>query len=97
MKEELFKGKVKIFPDGWYYVEVPTKNSNKYVAYTKRGNIAINAIVGNSVWPTLLWGFGDNTFFITIPAKVRKKENINENDQIKIKFGLRLSNDKTKK
>lgn len=89
MKKEIFQGKVEIFPDGWFYVKVPTENSNLYLNSTKRGNVSISAKIGSSEWSTLLWGFGDDTFFITVPAKIRKKEKILNGDLVEIQFKLR--------
>ena len=89
MKEESFQGKVEVFPDGWFYVKVPKRSSNPYNALRKNGNVSIGAKINSSEWPTLLWGFGDDTFFITLPARVRKKEKISAGDQIKVQFTLR--------
>ncbi len=86
MSQEYFEGIVDTFPDGWYFVNVPEKNSDKYKDLVKRGNVAIVAQIGDSKWDTLLWGYGDGKFFITLPAKVRKKESIDKGSQISVLF-----------
>ena len=86
---EKFKGEVEVFPDGWVYLKVPTINSDPYLSHAKIGNIKIKAKTGSSYWNTLLWAFGDKTYFITIPAKVRKKEKIEIGKVIEVEFELR--------
>ncbi len=89
--KESFNAKVNVFPDGWFFVDVPTKNSDPYQDQAKRGNIAITASVNESKWKTLLWGYGNGKYFITLPAKIRKKVDIKEGDQVSVQFKLRDS------
>lgn len=89
MNKETFTGKVEIFPDGWFFVRVPTKKSDPFLEFREIGNVKITAAINNSTWNTMLWAFGDSKFFITLPAKIRKKEKINEGDNVKVSFGLR--------
>lgn len=87
--KETFSGKIEVFPDGWFYVKVPTQNSQSYAKFAQTGNIKIKAQINDSTWNTLLWAFGNGTYFITLPVKIRKKEKIEEGNNIKISFGSR--------
>lgn len=91
MKSETFTGQVEVFPDGWVYVKVPPVHSAPYLKFAQIGNIKISAQINQSAWNTLLWAFGDGTFFITIPARVRQKEKIEVGNQVKISFSLRAT------
>lgn len=85
------QGKVELFPQkgGWYFVRVPFEISAMLKEYAARGLIAIKSKVGQTEWNTSLLPMGDNTHFIALSAKVRKKESIKLNDIVKINFSLR--------
>lgn len=80
-------------PGGWYYVPVPTEMSMplEYRAI-HFGFIAITAKVGGTSWATSLLPKGDGTYFIALPAKVRKKEKLLPETEIEISFETRLRN-----
>ena len=86
-----FEGKVELFKKekGWYYVSVPTELSKPLEHLADRGLIAVTARVGYSSWPTSLLPMGDGTYFIALPAKVRKKENLLIDGDVEISFEIR--------
>ncbi len=85
------KGEVKIFPvdNPWIYVSVPKKYTEETRHLADRGLVAITATLGKSTWKTSLMPMGDGTQFISLPAKVRKSENIELGEHIKLSFTLR--------
>ena len=86
-----FTGKVELFEreKGWHYVSVPTELSKPLEYLADRGLIAVTAGVGNSTWPTSLLPMGDDTHFIALPAKVRKKEKLQLGDVFEMSFETR--------
>jgi hypothetical protein len=86
-----FKGEVQIFDveNPWIYVSVPKKYSDKTKTLADRGLVAIKATVGKSTWDTSLMPKGDGSQFVPLPAKVRRVENIQVGDNIKLSFILR--------
>lgn len=83
---EEFQGIVEVFPDGWFYIDVPKEKSDPYLHLVKHGNVVITAYVGETGWDTLLWGYGDEKFFITLSAKIRKAEHIDKGKTISVRF-----------
>ncbi|HYD34749.1 MAG TPA: DUF1905 domain-containing protein [Vitreimonas sp.] len=92
-KEEVFtvKGEIELFPQkgGWFFVRVPKKYTELTKDVADRGLVAITATAGGSSWNTSLLPMGDGTHFIALPAKVRKKENLNLGDSLSMTFVLR--------
>jgi hypothetical protein len=89
---EKFSGTVEIFDEcnmPWWFVRVPKRLSEPYEILADRGLIAITASVGENSWPTSLLPFGDKTYFVPLPAKVRKANNIGLNDKISVEFEIR--------
>ena len=84
-------GPVEVFPQkgGWFYVSVPKKYTEMTKDLADRCLVAITATVGSSSWSTSLLPMGDGTQFIALPAKIRKKEQIELGDKIQISFVLR--------
>ena len=76
---------------GWHFVPVPTElyEPLKFLAINF-GFIAITANVGNSSWPTSLLPYGDGTYIIALPAKVRAKEKLSHGAEIEISFEPRI-------
>jgi len=90
--ENTFIAKIERFEmeGGWHFVPVPLELSIPLEHLAIHfGYIAINAKVGDSVWPTSLLPKGDGTHFIALPAKVRKKEKLSPGDEIVISFDTR--------
>lgn len=87
-----FLAKVELFKreKGWYYVAVPIELTKPLIHLSDRGLIAITATVGNCTWNTSLLPMGDGTHFIALPAKIRKKENVFLNQEIKVLFKIRV-------
>ncbi len=86
------KGIVKIFPviNPWIYVSVPQKHTSLTKKYADRGLVSITVTLGQSTWNTSLLPKGDGTQFIPLSAKIRKKENIEVGDRIKLFYILRV-------
>ena len=74
-------------PGAWHYVPVPPQLSVplQYLAI-HFGFIAITATVGATSWDTSLLPKGDGTYFIALPAKVRKKEKLFHGVDVTISF-----------
>ena len=72
----------------WHYVCVPEKNSQPYEELRNNfGFIAVTAKIGKSSWPTSLLPSGDKkTYFIALPAKIRKAESIKAEDKVDLEF-----------
>ncbi len=85
------EGDVDIFPQkgGWVYIRVPIEITERLIHMAKRGLIPIRITVGNTTWDTSLLPMGDGTHFIPLNAKVRKRENIEADDHIKLSFQVR--------
>ena len=76
----------------WHIVTVSEEDSRPYHEWPKNnfGFIAIEAKIGNTSWSTSLLPPGDKkTFWIAIPAKIRKAESIGVGDVVTIEFDLR--------
>jgi hypothetical protein len=86
-----FTAVVELFPQdkGWHYVRVPVVLSEPLLHFADRGLIAVNATVGALTWPTSLLPMGDNTYFIALPAKIRKKYGLVVGDNIDVAFSVR--------
>ena len=80
--------KVEIFPQhgGWTYITVPQVFTKMSKGYANRGLIPIVARIGNTKWNTSLLPLGNGTHFIALNKNVRKAENINIGDEIKVNF-----------
>ncbi len=93
MKNEdfLVEGVVELFPQegGWIYVRVPEHYTEMTRDRADRGLVAIVAETGGTSWKTSLMPMGDGTHFISLNAKVRKAENIEVGDHIRLSFRLR--------
>ncbi|MGJ3238181.1 MAG: DUF1905 domain-containing protein [Anaerolineae bacterium] len=57
--------------------------------YADRGLVAIIATMGGTSWDASLLPKGDGTLFIALPARVRKREQIQLGDSIIMSFVLR--------
>ena len=90
---EKFSGTINTFEDcdtPWWTVSVPQNISQPYKELANNfGFIAITAKVGESSWPTSLMPYGDGTYFVAVPAKIRKANDIKLNDKISIQFEIR--------
>lgn len=75
--------------NGWYYVAVPHKFSEKYRAKSDRGLIAVTARVKEVKWNTSLLPMGDGSHFIPIPQKIRSTYGYQEGDPVEVCFELR--------
>jgi Domain of unknown function (DUF1905). len=93
--KNIFTAKIERFEcvNGWHYVPVPKELviPLKLQNYTNQfGYIAIAAKTGTSSWDTSIMPMGDNTDFIALPAKVRKKEKLTLGDDVEVSFETRM-------
>jgi len=93
--ENTFTAKIGRFEcaSGWHYATVPEELviPLKLQNYTNQfGYIAITAKVKNSSWDTSIMPMGDDTNFIALPAKARKKEKLAMGDEVEISFETRM-------
>ena len=90
---EKFNGIVETFPEcdtPWWFVRVPNKISQPYKSLAKNfGFIAVTLNVGQSSWQSSLMPHGDGEYFIALPAKIRKANDIALGDKISIEFEIR--------
>ena len=90
---EKFSGVIEVFPEcdtPWWTVLVPQEISRPYKEFSNNfGFIAITAKVGKSSWPTSMMPYGDGTYFVAVPAKVRKANDIKLGDEVLIEFEIR--------
>ena len=86
-----FQALVELFPTdkGWYYAAVPTQITADLGHLSDHGLIAVTISLGSSSWPTSLIPKGDGTYFIPLPAKIRKKEKLELASLVGISFGVR--------
>lgn len=96
MKNFTVPGKVWRYPhpnipeSGWYFVYVPEKLSQQ-IRDTARNRkktshhfVRIKATVGKTSWTTSLFPTKDGPYLIAIKADVRKKEDVDEGDTIRV-------------
>lgn len=87
------RGKVWRYPGqaGWYFVNLNRRDSArvrklplaKTVAW---GYVRVTAKTGNTAWDTTLFPAKDGIYMIAIKSAVRKKENIQEGDTVRIEI-----------
>jgi hypothetical protein len=82
------RAKVQIFPvvNPWVYVPVPLEYTEMLTDLMDRGIVPITVTLGENVWNTSLMPKGDGTHFIPLSAKIRKIENIEVGDSIRLTF-----------
>ena len=93
-----FEARVQKFaiPAAWYFMLVPQEILEKVKASKPktigRGFFPIYATVGKTTWRTSLLPMGDTNkpkrFFIALKAEVRKKESIQQDQDVSISFNL---------
>jgi len=90
-KQYHVSGTVKIFPlvNPWIYVGVPKKHTEETRRFARRGLVPITVKLGKSSWETSLLPKGDGTHFIALNAKVRKDENIEIGNRVKLTYWTR--------
>lgn len=85
-----FKGKIWFWrgPAPWYFVTVPEEQSTElqailsFVTYGW-GMIPVSVRIGKTEWETSLFP-KDGRYIVPIKASVRKKENLNLDDEVSI-------------
>jgi Domain of unknown function (DUF1905). len=90
---EKFSGIVNTFDDcatPWWCVQVPDKISQPYKPLARNfGFIAVTLRVGESSWDSSLMPDGGGAYFIAIPAKIRKANDIKLGDKVLVEFEIR--------
>ncbi len=88
-----FTGEVEVCEGegGWHTVAVPQELGTSFKDLPKGnfGYIAITARIASSEWETSFLPVGDGTYFLAIPAKVRKKQQIAPGDKVTVEFSFR--------
>lgn len=92
------KARVWLYPGlaGWHFISIPKKESvaiKKDFSASKRGwgSLPVIVTVGNTSWSTSI--FPDkksDMYLLPLKASVRKKENIFNNEQIKLIIKIKL-------
>jgi hypothetical protein len=92
MKRFSFSAKVWVYPGigGWHFVNLP-KNLSKQIKKVAKtygsGFVKAKVTVGKSSWVTALFPHKESeTYLISIKKQIRKKEEIFEDDKIKVSF-----------
>jgi hypothetical protein len=95
----LIEDKVVRYPGvgGWYFVKVNRDISNELkklsdsdVKKVGWGYIKVRAVIGKTSWTTTLFPQKNGPYLLAIKADVRKKENIEEGDIVRVKLDLDL-------
>ncbi|KND49849.1 MAG: hypothetical protein AB198_00375 [Parcubacteria bacterium C7867-003] len=90
-----FGARVWLWPGigGWHFVNVPDSISKDIRKNLGKGMIKIFASVGKTKWGTSLFPHKNSKaefgYLISVKKIIRKKENIFENDTIKVVFNLK--------
>ena len=77
-------------PGGWCFVSLPSKASTEIRKNLKWqeegwGRLKATAKIGTSEWKTAIWfDTNHNTYLLPIKAEIRKKENVELDNVIKI-------------
>jgi len=94
MKKFSFKAKLWIWPGvgGWHFVNLPKDLAIKVRKVAKpygSGFVAVSVTVGKSTWQTALFPHRESdTYLLSVKKSIRKKEEIFEDDDLKISFVL---------
>ena len=73
----------------WTYVKIPKKITTNLFGKDTRAFIPITVKLNKTVWDTYLFPYGDGTYFIALKAEIRKKENIQLGEKIKLSFSIK--------
>lgn len=74
-----FKGK-----GGWYYIPVPKKSIPENLPKNRNGFIPGVFTLNEATWKSSLLPMGDGSLFIALKKEVRKSENVDVGDMVKI-------------
>jgi len=83
-------------PAGWYFVNMKRRDSARIRAMSRVktvawGYVRVRAIVGKTTWDTTLFPAKGGIYMIAIKASVRKSENIQPGEVVRIKIALQTS------
>ena len=85
MKPQVIHTTLERDKDGtWYYVHVPKDVRDAYKQLERRGTIAVNVTVGNSLWQASILPWADGSGQISINKKVRDAEGLELGQQIQV-------------
>jgi hypothetical protein len=87
-----FTGKIWYWrgPAPWFFVTVPTKQSNELKSILKLvtygwGMIPVNARIGKTIWKTSMFP-KDSCYIVPIKASVRTAEDLEEGNQVTVQI-----------
>jgi hypothetical protein len=91
------KAKVWIYPgkSGWHFVTIQSSVGDeikKYESWPRRGFGSIEVIVKikDTSWKTSIFPIKEGEYLLPIKKEIRKKENINSDDIIKVTLELKI-------
>lgn len=93
MNKFLVSDEVKRFPGkyGWYYIELDKATSSDLRPILKDlwpGLLKAQFTLNNTTWKSSIMPLKDGPLFIALPAKVRKAEKIDTDQNIQVKVEL---------
>lgn len=87
-----FTGKIWYWrgPAPWFFVTVPTKQSNELKSILRLvtygwGMIPVDVQIGKTIWKTSMFP-KDGHYIVPIKANVRTAENLEEGDQVTVRL-----------
>lgn len=94
MNEFSISGQVERFPgeNGWYYValnEGLSKDLRPLLKNTWPALLNAEFKINNTSWQSSLMPIKDGPLFVALPVKIRKTENINTGDQVRISVKIK--------
>lgn len=89
MKTFSAESEVQKFPGkgGWLYLPIP----HTYKDFERRpvwGQVPAEITIGKTTWQKSLLPKGDGTMFIALNAKVRKAENLDLGDKVRVEYKI---------
>ncbi len=94
MKKFSFKARVWVWPGvgGWHFVNLPKELARKVKKVGRpygAGFVRIKVTLGKSSWVTALFPHKESeTYLLSIKKQIRKKEEVFEDDVVKLSFTL---------
>jgi hypothetical protein len=79
-------------PTGWYYVELPTALDGVFRPLVRQrwpALVGLRCTVGATTWDGSMMPIKDGPLFIALPAKIRKREQLDVGSAVTVGFTLR--------
>lgn len=75
---------------GWHVVRLPPDRTGRWRHATRRGFVPVTARIGGTTWDSSLMPMGDGTLFAAVPAHVRRAEDVEDGDLVRLRYRLRV-------